>query len=702
MQGSVQSLIKIFRDYMEIPIYQRNYDWGKDNCGTLFNDLTQIAKSGNKKHFFGSIVRQIRFDETSLIIDGQQRITTVSLIICAMIKAAERGEISCDSEDFINQIRYEYLIRQYDTGRKIRLKPVSKDMDAFDAIVLDKPEDKWVEGSNVTRNYRFLYERVVSSGLSLSALYAAIRSLEVMDLLLDTHDDAQLIFESLNSTGLALSEADKVRNYMLMNLPEQEQKQCYENFWCAIEQSTSVPTQNQNDADSTTLFLRDYLTINTRRICRVQNVYREFKSFCESGSTAMTRPERLADMLTYAHIYGQVSRASHNSAIVRRKLKEIGNTGSKTHMPFMLQFFAYANENNIGEKEIANVIDIIEDYWIRRIICSKPSNALNKIFCSLHNDVLKVLGNEKEYGHPTSYANAMKSVILSKGGTGSFPKDEEVKLDLGTRQVYGLQKQIKTFLFDRLENENNKEYIDIAENIRNGETSIEHIMPQNLTEEWKRSLGDNWDDVANKYMHTLANLTLTGYNSEYSNKPFLEKRDGVNGIGGYRTSHFRLSETLKDLDRWTEKEIIERQVWMTDRFLRIFPQITSTISATSDETVSLADCDESLTGRGLAGYRLNGEFTQCSTWQEMLVSVCTTMLKLHPDIVKSECAKDGAYLRSDNNSLRPCKLAENCYVDTNNSTLQKVKFLQNLFNLCGMDDENLELSLKPVETDQNQ
>lgn len=706
MQGSVRNLVEIFHSYMEIPIYQRNYDWKKGNCDTLFDDLLRIAKEGKTKHFFGSIVRQNGYDgRTSQIIDGQQRITTVSLILCAMVNAAAKGEIEAEGENQINKIKYEYLIDQYeDKRRKIRLKPVQKDMEAFDFIVFGKPKEQWIRDSNITRNYNHLYERVIKSKLTLQQLIEAVMSLQVMDLYLEANDDAQLIFESLNSTGLALNEADKVRNYMLMNMSAEEQKHCYEDYWNEIERSTSVTGYEHNSTDNTTLFMRDYLTINTRRICRIENVYIEFKSFCENGE-AMPRPERLADMLTYAKVYGNVLRAQSDSKIIRRKLKEIGNIVSRQHFPFILQFLVYAERSGLGETEIAEVIDVIEDFWARRIICNKPSNALNRIFCTLHNDVLKTLKKAEGEGQKIEYTDALKHVILSKGGSSCFPKDDEVALNITTRQVYSLPKPTKTFLFDRLENANDKEYLDVASEIRNGDISIEHIMPQSLSEEWKQSLGDNWDEVANKYMHTLANLTLTGYNSEYSNRTFQEKRDGIRAkdgsvIGGFKSSHYRLSETLKGLEQWTETEILERQRWITHRFLAIFPQLTSTLSATDTEVITLSDCDDSMTGRDIEGFRFDGAFVTCSTWREMFISVCKNLHHKHPDVIEAECAKNGAWLRSDENSLRPVKIADSCYVDTNNSTSQKIKYLQSIFDMCGISEDELELSLKPVKAEQ--
>lgn len=689
---------------MEIPIYQRNYDWKIAQCERLFNDLIYAGKNDLESHFFGSIVRKVDSNEVSQIIDGQQRITTVSLLISAMANAAIHGDIKSNSERQINQIRHQFLYDEdEETRRKIYLKPVKKDTEAFDAIVYDKPIPETSRGSNVARNYKYLYDRVVGSKLSLGDLVELVKKLEVMDLKLSREDDAQLIFESLNSTGLALTESDKIRNYILMNMEANVQQRCYEDYWLKIEQYTHFEDEEKTKIATTSAFIRDYVTIKVGRICKESHIYEEFKLLCEREN--ISREERLAEMLTYAEANFAILKAKTDDKQTERKFKELSILSTRLHMTFLIPFLVCAKSNGWSECTVAEVVDVVEGYFARRIACEVPSNALNKVFCTLHNDTLRKIGEPSNITGD-SYVNTLKFILLSKQGSSAFPNDTEVRTKLESRDVYHLPSESKTFLFDRLENGNDKEYIDIAQNIKSGVTSIEHIMPQSLDDKWKEALGDNWDDIHNKYLHTLANLTLTGWNSEYSNRSFDEKRDGIetqngNKIGGFRVSHFRLSETLKNLSQWTENEIINRQKWMADRFISIFPQISSSFTRNTTTVVSLADGGEVLTGKKLTGYRLFEEDIRCDSWRDMLVGVCTSLYEKYPDEIMQECARGNRLMHDNDNTIRPVKIADNCYVDTNNSTADKIKGLQSLFRLCEIELDELELYVKPETDEQN-
>lgn len=702
MQGEVRKLKQVFNSFMEIPIYQRNYDWKIAQCERLFNDLIYAGENDLDSHFFGSIVRKVGSDEVSQIIDGQQRITTVSLLVSAMANAAIHGEIESNSDKQINQVRHQFLFDEdEETHRKIYLKPVKKDTEAFDAIVYDKPIPDTSRASNVARNYKYLYDRVVASKRSLGDLVELVKKLEVMDLKLSQQDDAQLIFESLNSTGLALTESDKIRNYILMNMKADAQQRCYEDYWLKIEQCTHFEDEEKAKIATTTAFIRDYITIKAGRICKESHIYEEFKRLCERDN--ISREERLAEMLTYAEANYAILKAKTDDKQTERKFKELATLSTRLHMTFLIPFFVCAKSKGWDAKTVTDVVDIVESYFARRTACGMPTNALNKIFCSLHNDTMRKL-SERGDATGEAYVDTLKFVLLSKQGSSAFPNDTEVRAKLETREIYRLPSESRTFIFDRLENGNDKEYIDIAQNIKNGSTSIEHIMPQSLDDNWKKALGDNWDDIHNKYLHTLANLTLTGWNSEYSNRSFIEKRDGFEAQGGanilgFSASHLRLSETLRNLNQWTEVEILDRQKWMADRFLSIFPQISSSLTRNITTVVSLADGGDVLTGKKLMGYRLFDEDNVCDSWRDMLVSVCTSLYEKYPDEILQECARGNRLMHDNSNTIRPVKIDDNCYVDTNNSTVDKIKGLQALFNICDIEPDELELYVKP-ETDE--
>ena len=517
MKGDAQPLIKYFDGSDKrfiIPLYQRNYDWKEENCEQLFQDLIKLHNSDRKSHFFGSIVSSIQFGtEDIFIIDGQQRITTVSLLLIAMVNAKKDGLIEATDAKLVEKIFKRYLVDEYqEDERKVKLKPIKKDMQAFDAL-LYKPKDQYIKESNVTRNYDFFYDKITRAGLTLDELFETIKKLEVINIRLDEDDDPQLIFESLNSTGLDLSEADKIRNYLLMSLAPVEQDNLYTRFWNPIEEFTKYEPSS---------FVRDYLTMKQGKIGRIDKIYFIFKEYAETAN--IDRATLLEDMYHYAKIYNHVDTAKVGTDKLNRKLNQLRTLDSTIAYPFFMAFFDYASKVELAETEIYQVLDVIEAYWARRIICNLPSNALNKVFATLHRDVLNYV--DKSSGYSTnSYIDVLTYVLLKKGGSSVFPSDDEVKGDFKTRQVYKMPVNSRMFILERMENQDNNERHDVVKELTEKNITIEHIMPQTLSSKWKATLGDDWERIHEQYLHTMANLTLTGYNSQYSNLTFIEKRN---------------------------------------------------------------------------------------------------------------------------------------------------------------------------------
>lgn len=502
-----------------IPLYQRNYDWNEKNCAQLFNDLVSIHEQGRTNHFFGSIVsaHADSHSDDRLIIDGQQRITTVSLILIALVNAAKANDMPCSDPRNIDRIWETYLVDKYqENTRKVKLKPIKKDMEAFDALLF-KGKDEYIESSNVTRNYKYFYNKIKECGLTLDELFNSIKKLQVISIKLSGDDDPQLIFESLNSTGMDLSEADKIRNYLLMSFDSEKQEYFYNQYWNKIEDCTGYKP---------TMFIRDFLTIKLRRICNTDVLYFEFKDYV---SNYTTREQVMADMRTYAKYYRQVTLAETDNEQLKRKYKQLGYIGSAVAMPFYMQFLEYATNNNFSDEEIYAVLDTIENYWARRIICNLPANALNKVFCTLHYDVMKIIADheKRDVELSVSYCELLKFVLLKKQGTAVFPNDQYVTEQFKTRQIYKIPIDYRYFLFERMENENGKEVHDVVNEMKAGRTTIEHIMPQTLTTKWKEALGEDYERIHGEYLHTFANLTLTGYNTSYSNHTFEEKKNDI-------------------------------------------------------------------------------------------------------------------------------------------------------------------------------
>lgn len=680
-----------------IPVYQRNYDWLIDNCDQLFSDLVKLSRSNRCSHFFGSIVTS--FADSSynrLVIDGQQRLTTISLLLLAGIKAVKDGAIEISEESKIDEAYEVFLKAKFcNSERKIKLVPIENDRIAYDKIFNE--EDSFDEDSKVTRNYRHFYDLLTRKprALSFDQLLDAIERLQIISIELDSDDDAQLIFESLNSTGLALTEADKIRNYLLMSLTPEEQHMCFKNYWQKIEQAT----ENQP-----TKFLRDYLTIQQQlqRPVRQSNIYYEWKKYMDGHG----RKEELVKMLDYAHYYQQVTEAKLSTAKLSEKMRHICNIETDVTNVFFIQFLKYASANNLSEDEIFKVIDLVENYLARRIVCNMPGNALTQVFCALHKDVLKSI---EEYSSANvelgnSYSDILTYHIMRRDGNYQLPRDMQFVESIKTRDTYHMLKPFQIFLFERLENSVHGEYNDVATDMKKKDATIEHIMPQTLNGDWKAMLGDNYEEIQDKYLHTFANLTLTGINSELSNKPFEIKRDGKkNGneiYPGYKNSKYRLTKNVTLCDKWTEIELQNRCNEIVATFLRLYP-LPQTTFKPLPKPVDEASLDEetfSPTNRNLKGFRLFGNEYNETTWKGMLLQVVKLVMERYTDIVDTLYDAEGFFWSAKQADTRYCTMiAPQKYLWTSMDNRSKLRCLRFLFEKCDIAESELVLLLEPVK-----
>lgn len=679
MKGDAQPLIKFFDGSDKrfiIPLYQRNYDWKEDNCEQLFQDLIKLHESDRKSHFFGSIVSSIQSGtEDRYIIDGQQRITTVSLMLIAMVNAKKEGLIEADDAKLVEKIFKRYLVDEYqEDERKVKLNPIKKDMQAFDAL-LYKPKDQYIKESNVTRNYDFFFDKIIHCGLTLDELFETIKKLEVINIRLDEDDDPQLIFESLNSTGLDLSEADKIRNYLLMSLAPTEQDDLYSRFWNPIEEFTKYDPSS---------FVRDYLTMKQGKIGRIDRIYFIFKEYAESAGIGRTA--LLEDMHHYARIYSQIDNAQVGTEKLNRKLNQLRTLDSTIAYPYFMAFFDFTSKEGLSENEIYKVIDVVEAYWARRIICNLPSNTLNKVFATLHRDVLNHINKVGNDSVP-SYLEVLIYVLLKKGRSSVFPTDEEVAEDFVSRQVYKMPTNLRMFILERMENRDNNERHDVVKELTEKNITIEHIMPQTLSDEWKTALGDEWKRIHQQYLHTMANLTLTGYNSQYSNLTFIKKRDMEKG---FKDSAFRLNNYVKSCEQWTETELKQRQQELLQVFMNLWPMPTTSFEVTKQEaeSASLDEEDFEFTGKKLQAYILHGVRYTVNTWKEMLVQVCGHLLLEKRSTLEWLCANEKSGFHTIPESWRR-ELAPNMYVWTDNSTATKISILNGMFAECNIPTSEL-------------
>lgn len=681
-----------------IPVYQRNYDWLLENCDQLFNDLVKLNKSNRPTHFFGSIVTSSAdgYGFNRLVIDGQQRLTTISLLLLAGIKAVKDGKLPVSNESRLSEAREVFLLAKYSTAdRKIKLVPIENDMKAYDLIFKD--EGTFIEDSKVTRNYRHFYDLLtrVPLRLSFDELLDAIERLQIISIELDCNDDPQLIFESLNSTGLALTGADKIRNYLLMSLTAEEQQNCFKNYWQKIESATD---------NQPTMFLRDYLTIKQQlqRPVRIANIYPEWKKYMEGKD----RREELAEMLDYAQYYRQITKGELSTDKLSKKIRHICNIETDVANVFFIQFLKYASINNLPENEIFKVIDLIENYMARRIVCNMPANALTQVFCALHKDVVKSIDEYavSEMGNTYLYSDILTYHIMRRDGNYQLPRDTQFVESIKTRDAYHMLKPFQIFLFERLENSVHGEYNDVANDMRTKMATIEHIMPQTLNADWIAMLGNDYEIVKEKYLHTFANLTLTGINSELSNKAFEIKRDGkiVDGniTPGYKDSKYRLTRNVTTCQKWTDIELENRGTEIVEIFLRLYPLPTTTFKPLPKpvEEVSLEEETFSPTSRVLKGFRIFGsEYTE-TTWKGMLLKVVSIISEKYPDIVDSLYDAESYFWTSKKVDIQYCTMiGPDKYLWTSIDNKGKLRCLRYLFDKCDIAESELVLILEPTK-----
>ena len=683
MQGSDKRFI--------IPVYQRNYDWRIENCKQLYDDLIAIIRKERSSHFFGSIVSVHNDGEFNeyLIIDGQQRLTTISLLMLAMYNLMKAGIITPAQSNLADKIYKTYLIDEWqEEDTRIKLKPVKNDSAAFG--LLFKDVEDYIQGSNLTVNYNYFYSRIQKEELSIDELYSAITKLEIINITLNKDDNPQLIFESLNSTGLALSEGDKIRNFILMGLPTKEQNDYYEKYWNKIELCTNYDVS---------LFVRDYLSVKQQAIPSMNRVYVTFKSYVEENQ--LETEELLKDLLDYAKWYEILLKGKTEDRILNACIYRLNRLETTVTRPFFLEVLRMLKSGTslLSVEDAREVFLLTESYLFRRNICDLPTNALNKIFLMLHREIIRFDGTEADYLEKFKYA------LLSKSDRGRFPNNDEFSEAMGTRQIYLMNIKNKAYILERFENYGINEDKDIYRHLDDGTYSIEHIMPQHLTPQWVSALGDDYADIHETWLHRLANLTLTAYNSKYSNNTFSEKRDMEKG---FRQSGLRLNTWIANQEEWTLAELEARRDRLVSQALNIWtlPK-TSFKPAEKQLDAYTLDDDVDLSGREIARFGYKNTEQPVDSWITMMAQV----LKILHAEDKSVLARLAhthnpddeldAYVSDSPADLRGAlEIDQNIYLERNTSTNTKLSVLKKFFRAYGQNPEDLVFFLKDQNADQ--
>ncbi len=712
MQGRAMPLQTVMGNgstQLIIPVYQRNYSWKIENCNQLFEDLVKLKESNRSSHFFGSVVTApTGCGVDRLIIDGQQRLTTTSLLLMAAIKAVKDGKMSVEKEWMLEQVHDNMLWSKYGSHPicKAKLVPIEQDRLAYERL-FTYDEEQFIKNSKITKNFEHFYEKLTSrpQSFSFEELWDMVNRLQVICIDLDNSDDPQLIFESLNSTGLALEEADKIRNYLLMSLSASDQEECFKKYWQKIQTATN---------DSPTMFLRDYITIsnNLLRPVRLNNLYTHWKKYMADG--ARDRKAELASMVDYVRYYQMINTAEvsvkHDDRWVKnaklsKKIAQLRNLDTDVINVFLISFLKYAMENNLSEEEIWKVLDLVECYFARRIVCSMSSNSLTQTFCVLHRDVLRSMSEYEKAGEQLGfpYHDILAFHILRREGNYRIPRDEDFTEGIMTRNVYQMPKAAQYFFFERLENFNHTEFIDVKSQMQNGDATIEHIMPQTLNPDWRKELGENADAIHRQYLHTFANLTLTGVNSELGNNLFKDKKNGkiVDGqfINGYKGSIYRLTQELVGYDTWGERDLENRLNRIKDKLFTLYPLPKTEFKPLPKtiEEISLEEEEFNPTNRWLVGYRLFGEEHLEGTWVTMYVDTVKALNERYPDAL-IDLAKKGFWLHETDydDPKKYVQIADGCYLWKHANNRNKLSGLRYLFEQLDLAYAELELLVEPL------
>jgi len=534
-----------------IPIYQRKYSWEYKQCKQLWDDVLRASVDDTVVgHFIGSIVYiseglyEVSSVPQVLLIDGQQRLTTLSLFLFALGKMMKEQGI--EGEISQKKINNYYLFNREEEGEKhYKLILTQTDKDTFINIIEDR--DLPAETSEqIIENYNFFLERIRKSNVDLEKLYKGIRKLMIVSISLDrTSDDPQLIFESLNSTGLRLSQADLVRNYVLMGLQPNEQEEIYKTYWSPMEQRF-VKLDESKYFDR---FMRDYLTVMTGQLPNIGQVYESFKDYWETIKDIPIK-ETMENISRYSKYYENFVSGNFDDEEISGVMRDINTLKVDVVYPFLLEVLEDYSNKLISKNELYEILRLAESYVFRRAICEVPPNSLNKTFAFLSKEI------DKE-----NYLESLKAAFIHKASYRRFPNDDEFRREFQVKNVYHFRS--RPYMFNKLENHDRKEKISFTE------YTVEHIMPQNpiLLPEWRAELGKNWHQIHNDYLHTVGNLTLTGYNPELADRPFLEKRDMK---GGFADSPIHLNRDLAKLEHWDEAEIKKRAQSLAELAIKIW------------------------------------------------------------------------------------------------------------------------------------
>ena len=470
-----------------------------------------------------------------------------------------------------------------------------------------------------------------------------------------------------------LTKGDLIRNYMLMDLEPTEQERMYKKYWINIEKLT------ENIAE----FVRNYLIFKTKSWVKKDDVYNIFKKH-SSDEFDRDKEEILKDLLFFAEIYsGLVQINKHEDPELNGQLERLNKLEFTVSHPYLLDVFNDLKKGILSEKIVKEILIIIESYAFRKILVDNTTQGLNKMFVTLSREIKKEEGTWKE-----QYLEILYFILLEKRVSQTFPNDEEFENALITKEIYKLQAKNTSFLLESLEN------YESAYSVNADELTVEHIMPQTLTKEWKNKLGEGWQETHKKYLHTLGNLSLTAKNAELSNNSF-EDKQGID----FQTSRLKLNFKLEGLAVWNEEKIVERAKNLIKNAKNIWPYPTTKYSKPiPEEQMFDLTSEDSFTGSKPSQLYIEEDEkgVELKTWRDLLTNVCKFLHDFSPTQF-SEIQNSKEFGRYFHEVRRPIEFKAGKFVEGNLSANNIIAFLTKVCEKMRYDPEDISFSIKTAK-----
>lgn len=642
-----QPMIEGAKQYI-VPLFQRPYTWKRKDWGVLLDDLIWLYENEDThSHFIGSIVTMPTSSTPQgiakyLLIDGQQRLTTIFIILALLRDTTEIEKIS-------QKIQQTLLVNPFnDDDDFYKLLPTQavvgtvSDRKAFQSIIEKNSDNQ----SLILECYHFFQLKIKQKKLDIEKLANIVSTrLSVVSIVLEHDDNPYLVFEGLNAKGCELSQADLIRNYFFMRITINKQDKIYNECWLPIQKSMG---------EHLTEFMRHYLTSNGM-IVKKSDVYIILKERVDRFEDVLNELKRIQEFSSYYEKFINPEKEENNT--IKQVLTRIKDLEVTVSYPFLLNCYHDYKEKNLTFSQLVDILNIIENFIIRRFVCNMPTHGLNKIFPVLYKNV--------KLTHPASLSEGIKLILQSQG----YPKDNDFYQQLIECKLYGNgDRRTKTrLILEALEKSFNHKEIPNFSNL-----SIEHIMPQTLTKEWKKHLGDNWQEDYDLYINSLGNLTLTAYNSELSNASFTDKNKN------FSNSKLSLNSYFAEITDWNKEEIQKRSEYLANTALKVWSYF-----GVSNEVKKIP---QGVTGKKPKILIIFDQEILVKTWRDVLINFLTTIAEFEPDFFKQLVKEYPHFINKSPEKFRESRELKNGYhIEVNLSA-------DSIYRFCKQAMQTIELS----------